>query len=668
MQILPNSLDSGSPAYIKADGGVPEISQSAPFASLLESLTDKAAQQAYEVSPTKSVAMKREAAQHESGQQGIGQGVKVSREDFAALRENLAAKGMSEDDIKDLEEQVNSDEGLTWKDMLQVVSDKLGLSFSALSPEITDSMRNELTALFSKMGFTEEQSQSLITGLEDGKQVKVWNVLFQQAGKLDSDTLQSITRGELKSLATALGLPKGALQRLDSMLAGDPDGTLPAKGARMTLEVIFNETAKVQKKLEEQLGSLRSLIESGMERAREVKDLRELADNRESKDVSQAKVKIDEEAKKTYREGGDKNEDGKNAAAVGKGKEPGLKAEEQAATKAGASEAAKKQDMGDKAGVVGKESGEEKVAAEKASVKGADKDVASSEAAKASSSSKETAGIENVKAATTDAKEEAAAHVKSEQNSRPEAKDSTNGKETVAAKDLDAKDLDSKDKGGTGDGKNQQQDSDRKAFQEMWGRVTSKGGQNGESTMQQAERIVNQNFTLNAENAAETSLGENVPPKNIARTVQNGILQNLQQGGKQLTLRLDPPSLGKLTVIMQVHNNEIRATIRTENSETGKVVNDQLNLIRHALEQQGLKVEKLDVQTQTNNDQQHRAWQGAEEHNMAQNRNQDSSMRSAMKTFQNKQIRGDGDETLAHEMQNDGSEASISHQGIHVIA
>ena len=48
------------------------------------------------------------------------------------------------------------------------------------------------------------------------------------------------------------------------------------------------------------------------------------------------------------------------------------------------------------------------------------------------------------------------------------------------------------------------------------------------------------------------------------KTVESGVLNNVGQGRTQLTIRLDPPSLGQLTVSLQVKNDEVQAIIRTD--------------------------------------------------------------------------------------------------------
>ncbi|MFP4071337.1 MAG: flagellar hook-length control protein FliK [Desulfovibrionales bacterium] len=106
-----------------------------------------------------------------------------------------------------------------------------------------------------------------------------------------------------------------------------------------------------------------------------------------------------------------------------------------------------------------------------------------------------------------------------------------------------------------------------------------------------------------------------VPHRAIFDQVESGILQGLGQGRRQLTLQLNPPDLGRVQVILQVHNKEVQAVIRSGNQEVHRAIAEQVVQLRESLEQQGFKVTKLDVQTQTENQQFAGTWNGAEGHN-----------------------------------------------------
>lgn len=105
--------------------------------------------------------------------------------------------------------------------------------------------------------------------------------------------------------------------------------------------------------------------------------------------------------------------------------------------------------------------------------------------------------------------------------------------------------------------------------------------------------------------------------RQAASQVEQAMLSALRDGTKRLELQLDPSDLGQLSLILTARNGEISATIRTERTETAEMMHRQLDIIRANLEQQGIKVDKLEVQTQLadNNQQQ---WQGLNQHNAQQ--------------------------------------------------
>ena len=93
------------------------------------------------------------------------------------------------------------------------------------------------------------------------------------------------------------------------------------------------------------------------------------------------------------------------------------------------------------------------------------------------------------------------------------------------------------------------------------------------------------------------------------------------QGTKQLTLNLNPEELGNLSITLTVRDKEVRASIKADNPDTAAMLQDQASKIKQHLENQGLKVAKLDVQTSLAQDSQS-GWQMPDQHNMAREQRQ----------------------------------------------
>ena len=96
------------------------------------------------------------------------------------------------------------------------------------------------------------------------------------------------------------------------------------------------------------------------------------------------------------------------------------------------------------------------------------------------------------------------------------------------------------------------------------------------------------------------------------------MLSSLKGGGTRLDLQLNPQELGSINVSLTVRNGEVSAIIRSEKSETTDMINRQVDAIRSNLEQQGIKVDKVEVRQDTRQDQNSASWQDFTQHNARQ--------------------------------------------------
>jgi len=113
----------------------------------------------------------------------------------------------------------------------------------------------------------------------------------------------------------------------------------------------------------------------------------------------------------------------------------------------------------------------------------------------------------------------------------------------------------------------------------------------------------------------------------VLRQVESGMLRNLGQGANRLTLNLTPDELGSVTVMLTVKDKDVQAVIRAETPEAAKILSENMVRVRESLEQQGLKVSKLDVQTSLAQQQDQSAWQGASQHNEARRQQEELDRR-----------------------------------------
>ncbi|MDR2056099.1 MAG: flagellar hook-length control protein FliK [Desulfovibrio sp.] len=84
-----------------------------------------------------------------------------------------------------------------------------------------------------------------------------------------------------------------------------------------------------------------------------------------------------------------------------------------------------------------------------------------------------------------------------------------------------------------------------------------------------------------------------------ARQVEESLYSALRgevAGTTRLDIRLHPQELGAISVALTLHNGEVRACIRSEKDETADLLSRQAETIRASLEQQGVKVDRIEVQ------------------------------------------------------------------------
>lgn len=80
-----------------------------------------------------------------------------------------------------------------------------------------------------------------------------------------------------------------------------------------------------------------------------------------------------------------------------------------------------------------------------------------------------------------------------------------------------------------------------------------------------------------------------------AQPVVRGLTALAGQHGGSLTMRLDPPDLGELRIDLRIVRGVVTADFRVGDGPARDLLERSLPMLRHALEQQGLSVEKLEV-------------------------------------------------------------------------
>jgi flagellar hook-length control protein FliK len=150
-------------------------------------------------------------------------------------------------------------------------------------------------------------------------------------------------------------------------------------------------------------------------------------------------------------------------------------------------------------------------------------------------------------------------------------------------------------------------------------------GGNAENISRFSEVIINAAVPGPAQGQASAGRAENsalLYRGEIFAQVEQGLLQGARQGAQMLTLQLDPAELGSMTLVLRYNDGELRASIRTENAQSAEVLMERLAELKASLEEAGIKVAELDVQTSLSDGSFAETREGGEEHNLMRDANE----------------------------------------------
>lgn len=506
----------------------------------------------------------------------------VNREDFARLREKLEKLGVDKDVLVRVEDLFEQATPVTWRQVFEVLREplenKAGIKLSA-------AQQHDLLHLFNKFGFTPQDAKVLIQDLMDNKYDAVWKKVEQMLSSLTSGekiAKASINPQEISSLLQALGLNK------------DTAGSSKTKTSSSDQAAL----AKLQGLNEQDLQKLDPKIQAA---------LKKVVDT-----LSKGELKLDPEtmaALKTVL----------NSAAKG---EIQLDSDTLAAIKRLSADNGK---IGNKLEHITQQLTNKELSPEELrNLLAMLKDAAA-------------ANDQSGKAARGEILSEihkgmAQAEIKKQHLTQADRMET--GPTTSRLSQVDvlgamktATEGDGKGSGLTDQnaGRNNRHAGDNgnksaQGWDNFWNKINVKGSADGPATIIRDAGIdtrsaLGQTSSANAAEAAARKIISNAPAPHqaVLRQVHSGLLQNLGQGRQQLTLQLNPPDLGSLTVNLKIVGKEIQAVLRAENQEARQIISENMPLLRHALEAQGLRVSRLEVQPQLQDQNQFsHLWQGTD--------------------------------------------------------
>ena len=158
--------------------------------------------------------------------------------------------------------------------------------------------------------------------------------------------------------------------------------------------------------------------------------------------------------------------------------------------------------------------------------------------------------------------------------------------------------------------------------------------------------------------------------RHLAQQVEQGVLSSLKGGGSRLDLQLHPLELGVITVTLTARNGEVSARLVADKSETADLLVQQAESIRINLEQQGIRVDKVEVQLQNHGSEEQTAWQDLNQHNSWQEQGARREEISRLKTLATIRNNRENSEiaTLEHSLQSMTQTARYANQRLHVVA
>lgn len=481
---------------------------------------------------------------------------RITQDEFEEIKEDLKEYGMSDEEIAALEEKVNSDEGLTWSQLVESIAQKMTAMRSA---QLTDDQKSELKSFFSKFGFTEKESSKLISQLENGQFDKVMKQLKAKVEAMPQDKQLLFEKTEIEAFTAALGFSKEFTTKVQELFGNN---TLP-KDVKQAFTLIRQEMAEMDQKDRELVQAVGKAYAKAMgDESKATTAARQIAEAVDLKPrVAEEKVDIEAEAKEELAE----------AVKVRKDALP-----EASARKTTSDSLANKM----------------------------------------------------------------------------ETKNETQS-ETVT----DKQDTDSEEGDWDNFFNNLQDDnsSDAKGQAQTQAQVRT--------AQETAEKLTKTGLTEATAKTKSTTAWEKISAPKVMKQVDNAVIRTLNNGTKQLTLQLSPENLGKISVVLQVNGKEVGATIRAESADAAKIISDNIDLIKNTLEAQGLKVEKLDVQTGLTGNQDYSDWYGENEHNLTRDREAMVAMRNHMK-----QMREQNGELQAEDLQQVRSQTMHADSGLHLIA
>lgn len=537
-----------------------------------------------------------------------------TKQELAELRLQLVKEGAPEEALRQFDILAGQPNGAT---LAQVMA---SLQVARTTPSLNEEDEHTIIALLGQIDPTGDLAQDVLAKMRDGNGEAALELIAQGFASMGAAETIDISVDEALALGRGLGLDAGSLMNLAGNFGG-------FSALKVTAEQFGNLMAPATAQLTQQRANQEKLdaavektLKPIISKARDRMEKEKAASELESRRVQQSRILIDRTVQDKSR---------------------GILDE----TLASGAEAAADRQQADVAEVMSR-----KADAEKSAMVG--------HAGKEDSASRRPGA-------------EAAETVQGRQASAASNADAA--RNTVAARDAGADaGRNGADDAATRDNKN----GKNPEWNELLGKVEARATQAAPQTTTAANGSFLYSMLQNGQNIPEAVQAQDsgqLPQlsRHVAEQVEQGMLSALRDGGTRLDLQLHPAELGAITITLVARNGEVSAQIRSEKSETAEMVSRQLDTIRVNLEQQGIKVDKIEVQLENSADQNSStAWQDMSQHNARQEedaRREELTRLRNLATVRNN-TRNSESTVLEQPVHNSGQTARYAGQAMHLVA
>lgn len=476
-------------------------------------------------------------------------------------------------------------------------------------PVLSDEDKANITSLLKKIDPTGVLDTNVQAMMLQGNTQQAFNTISAFVSKLDPAGTLEVSQGEAISLGRGLGLGTANLQTLANSFGNSASVTcLNEQFGTLMAPVtdFFTTQAAAQKTLDT---ALKTTLQPIISKARARTEKEKQASSLRDRTVQQSKTLIDKTVQK------------KSSNILGETLEAGQKAEPGDIKIAAQSEAIGKD------ATATKHDGDHTASENKATVTQrmpAERTAGSTAAQQSNTQAQQQSGLQAVSRASAQAEPQTGTKTSSQTDTQPAKNTATNqihaqsaAQQASALDDKGQKNADSN----SGQNESDKDQKGKSAWGDLLGKVDTQSAAvtgRGSTPAYAAAQAMQAAYAV--QNTSDVQDLSAVAPigRQVAQQVEQGMLSTVKGGGTRLDLQLNPQELGSITVSLSVRNGEVSAVIRSEKSETNDMISRQVDAIRMNLEQQGLKVDKLEVRQETRQEQNSASWQDFSQHNSRQ--------------------------------------------------